>query len=102
MNKYRIDKKELMNTIRGWDTFLKRKVRLIACGGTALTLLDIKASTKDIDLMIPDPNEYRYLMAILEQLGYKPKTGLGWRRDNGFIFDFFRGKSTHTTEFKDC
>ena len=66
MNKYRIDKKELMNTIRGWDTFLKRKVRLIACGGTALTLLDIKASTKDIDLMIPDQNEYRYLMAILQ------------------------------------
>jgi len=98
MNKYRIDKKALMNTIRGWDTFLKRKVRLIACGGTALTLLDIKASTKDIDLMIPDQNEYRYLMAILEQLGYKPKTGSGWRRDNGFIFDFFRGKSVHTTE----
>ena len=48
MNKYRIDKRELMNTIRGWDTFLKRKVHLIACGGTALTLLDIKASTNDV------------------------------------------------------
>jgi len=42
MNKYRIDRQEL---ISGWDGFLKRKVHLIACGGTALTLLEIKPST---------------------------------------------------------
>jgi hypothetical protein len=46
---YRIDKQGLLDRISAWDTFLKRKVHLIACGGTALTLLGVKPSTKDID-----------------------------------------------------
>ncbi|MEK6681720.1 MAG: hypothetical protein AABY79_07115 [Nitrospirota bacterium] len=45
---YRIDKERLLDIISAWDSFLKRRVHLIACGGTALTLLGIKASTKDI------------------------------------------------------
>jgi len=95
MNKYRIDRQEL---ISGWDGFLKRKVHLIACGGTALTLLEIKPSTKDVDLIVPNLSEYKYFMPTLEQLGYKPATGSGWRRGDGFIFEFFRGKAVHTTE----
>lgn len=47
---YRIHKQGLLDKISAWDSFLKRKVRLIACGGTALTLLGVKSSTKDIDL----------------------------------------------------
>jgi len=61
-----------------WDGFLKRRVHLIACGGTALTLLGIKASTKDIDLIVPVVAEYEYLIGILKQLGYKSATGWGW------------------------
>ncbi len=95
---YRIDKEGLFERLSAWNGFLKRKVRLVACGGTALTLLDIKPSTKDIDLMVPDPNEYRYLVKTLEQLGYRTKTGSGWARDDGFIFDLFQGKRVHTTE----
>jgi len=30
---------------------------MIACGGTALTLLNLKESTIDIDLLIPEPDE---------------------------------------------
>ena len=48
--KYRIDKQDLLDRITIWDSFLKRDVHLIACGGTALTLLGIKDSTKDVDL----------------------------------------------------
>jgi len=51
---YRIDKEGLFAKLGDWNAFLKRKVRLVACGGTALTLLGIKPSTKDIDLMVPD------------------------------------------------
>ncbi len=47
---YRIDKDRLLDTFSAWDSYLKRKVHLIACGGTALTLLGVKDSTKDIDL----------------------------------------------------
>jgi len=95
---YRIDKQGLLDRISAWDTFLKRKVHLIACGGTALTLLGVKPSTKDIDLIVPNLDEHEYLVSILKQLGYKSVSGWGWERGDGFIFDLFRGKAVHTTE----
>lgn len=95
---YRIDKQVLLERISAWDTFLKRRVHLIACGGTALTLLGVKPSTKDIDLIVPNSGEHEYLVGILKQLGYKPASGWGWERGDGFIFDLFKGKSVHTTE----
>ena len=64
-----------------------------------MTLLNVKESTKDVDFMIPDAREYAYLINILKELGYKPCTGAGWRRDGDvFIFDLFQGKKIHTTE----
>lgn len=96
--KYRIDKQGLLDRISAWDSFLKRKVHLIACGGTALTLLGVKASTKDIDLLVPNEDEHDYLVNILKQLGYKPASGWGWSRNDGFIFDLFRGNFVSTTQ----
>ncbi len=96
--KYRIDKQGLLDRISVWDDFLKRKVHLIACGGTAMTLLGIKASTKDVDLLVPNEDEHDYLVNILKQLGYKSASGWGWSRDDGFVFDLFRGNSVHTTQ----
>ena len=87
-----------MDRISAWDAFLKRKVYLIACGGTALTLLGVKPSTKDIDLIVPNLDEHEYLVSILKQLGYKSASGWGWERGDGFIFDLFRGKAIHSTE----
>lgn len=95
---YRIDKQGLLDRISAWDSFLKRKVHLIACGGTALTLLGVKDSTKDIDLIVPSEDEHDYLVHILQKLGYKSASGWGWSRDDGFIFDLFRGNSIHTTQ----
>lgn len=95
---YRIDKQRLLGRLSIWDSFLKKRVRLIACGGTALTLIGIKASTKDIDLMVPEIGEYDYLINILKQLGYKQASGYGWVKDDVFIFDLFKGKTIHTTE----
>jgi len=95
---YRIDKEGLLDRIRGWNSFLKKKVHLVACGGTAITLLGIKTSTKDIDLMVPDLSEYDYLVNVLKDLGYRPVSGWGWARQDEFIFDLFKGKSIHTTE----
>ncbi len=96
---YRLTEKELLETLGVWNGFLKKKVHLIACGGTALTLLGIKASTKDVDLLVPVEKEYDYLIKTLEQLGYRSVTGTGWQRPSeSFIFDLFRGKRVHTTE----
>ncbi len=96
---YRLDKESLLEHLSQWNTFLKRKVRLIACGGTAMTLLGVKASTRDVDLMVPVIKEYEYLLRTLQALGYKSKSGWGWGRDDEpYVFDLFRGKSIHTTE----
>ncbi|HNX82086.1 MAG TPA: hypothetical protein PKL77_10045 [Candidatus Omnitrophota bacterium] len=89
---YRIDKQGLLDTLSAWDGFLNRKVHLIACGGTAMTLLGVKASTKDIDLIVPNIDEHEYIVKILQQIGYKQAGGWGWSRDDGFVFDLFRGK----------
>lgn len=94
---YRIDKERLFEILSIWDSFLKRKVHLIACGGTALTLLEIKDSTKDIDFLLPNEAEYAYLIAALKNLGYVQKTGYGWSRDDGFIFELFPGNTIFTT-----
>lgn len=96
--KHRIDKRGLLDNFIVWNGFLKKKIHLIACGGTAMTLLGVKESTKDIDLVVPNEMEYKYLITILKQLGYKSVTGSGWVRDNTFIFDLFKGARVHTTE----
>ena len=95
---HRIDKTGLLERLGMWNGFLKRKVRLVACGGTALTLLDIKPSTKDIDLLVPVAEECAYLIKTLKDLGYRSASGSGWARDGGFIFDLFPGKRVHSTE----
>ena len=95
----RLTKVALLQQLATWDHFLKRKVRLIACGGTAMTLLGVKASTKDVDFMIPDEKEYAYLIAILRSVGYEEKSGYGFsRQDEPYVFDLFPGKRIHTTE----
>ena len=66
-----------------------------------MTLLNIKASTKDIDLIVPDTGEHRYLIRTLAELGYRSASGSGWARDDGFIFDLFPGKRVHTTKLLD-
>jgi len=96
---YRLGKEQLLNIMVEWNRFLKRRVHLIACGGTAMTLLGVKPSTKDIDFMIPNIKEYAYLIKQLSALGYKQTTGSGWKRDKEiFQFDLFSGNHIHTTE----
>ena len=99
---YRLDKNWLLDILGEWNHFLKRKVHLIACGGTAMTLLGVKHSTKDVDFMSPKVREYNYLTKQLKALGYKQATGSGWKRDGeDFLFDIFRGNRIHTTELLD-
>lgn len=97
-NNLRIGKEELLEVLGGWNRFLGRRVHMIACGGTAMTLLGVKESTKDVDLMIPDAKEHKYLTKKLEELGYRRVTGSGWQREGEiFRFDLFRGNTIHTT-----
>lgn len=96
---YRLNKDRLLDILVEWNRFLKRKVHLIACGGTAMTLLGVKPSTKDVDFMVPKVREHDYLMKQLKALGYKRTTASGWMRNGeDFQFDIFCGNRIHTTE----
>ncbi len=97
--KYRLNKQTLTDVLGQWNAFLKRKVHLVACGGTALTLMDVKPSTKDVDFLVPVEPEYRYLIKTLKDLGYQQQTGSGWHKNGDlFVFDLFLGKRIHTTD----
>jgi len=96
-DEYRIDTENLLNTLSMWNSYLQKKVHLIACGGTALTLMIIKDSTKDIDLIVPEEGEYEYLVKKLIDLGYKQVTQYGLQKDDGFIFDLYPGNNVYTT-----
>lgn len=97
-NKYRLNKSELLDHMRAWNRFLRRKVHLIACGGTAMTLSGVKESTKDVDFMVPEPREHSYLTKQLAAMGYTQTEGPGWQRKGEiFHFDIFRGNNIHTT-----
>ena len=99
MQNYRLNKTDLLNRLSDWNSFVRRKLHLIACGGTSLTLLGVKESTKDIDFIIPIEAEYKYLTRILTDLGYAQLTGSGWKRpEELFLFDLFKGNFVHTTE----
>jgi len=95
----RLNRDQLLAILQQWNRFLKRKVHLIACGGTAMTLLGVKESTRDVDFMVPDAKERDYLLRTLQQLGYQQETQYGWQRPReDFRFDLFIGNRIHTTE----
>lgn len=95
---YRIDRNRLFDRFSAWSSYLKRNVRLIACGGTAMTLLGIRDSTKDIDLIVPDTKEYKYLIGMLEAFGYVRTGANRWKSEDIFVFDIFEGNFVHATE----
>lgn len=101
MEQYRLDKQALWDILEAWDPYLPQKVRVVACGGTALTLQDLKESTKDVDFLVPEDDEYKALLSTIRKLGYRRVTGHGWAKDGGFVFDLFRGKVVFQTELLD-
>ena len=104
MNNYRITSNELINTLLAWDEVIpgREKIHLIACGGTALTLLGYKPSTVDVDFLIPAESEYKRLITFFKNAGYDPVGGYRWRRKDEILsFDLFFGKAVFTTNLLD-
>jgi hypothetical protein len=100
--KYRLTGDDLMLTLDNWDSLMNFNTRLIACGGTAMTLLNIKDSTKDIDFVVPVENEYKRLMKFLKQIGYHDGGGgLQHPDDPNFIYQFWSGNQVFTTNLLD-
>lgn len=101
-NLYRLTSEDLMHTLENWDSLMSSRVHLIACGGTALTLLNIKESTKDIDFTVPIENEYKKLIKFLNDIGYiEGGGGLQHPDDPNFIYQFWEGDYVFTTQLLD-
>jgi len=101
---YRITSDELIKTLTAWDELIpgREKIHLIACGGTALTLLGYKPSTVDVDFLVPVQGEYKRLTAFLKEAGYEQIGGHRWKRpDEILLFDLFAGNSVFTTALLD-
>ena len=98
-SQYRIDSDHLFQTLDNWDRLMRFHVNLIACGGTALTLMGIKESTKDVDFTVPVETEHDRLLKFLRALGYQEKGG-GWAHpdDPYILFQFWRGNRVFTTD----
>ena len=100
--KYRLSANDLLDTLDNWNSLMNFRVHLIACGGTALTLLKIKDSTRDIDFTVPMQKEYDRLMKFLRDLGYEEKGGgLAHDDDPNFIYQFWCGEKVFTTDLLD-
>ena len=66
-----IGTKGLMDFLSEFNRHLPRKMKIFALGGTALTLLGKKASTRDIDLCFASENERKSFVKTLQTLGYR-------------------------------
>jgi hypothetical protein len=98
-HRYRFTGDDLIQTLENWEPLLTFRVQLIACGGTALTLLGMKNSTKDVDFTVPRRKEYDRLMAFLLKLGYEEKGGgLSHPDQPFFLFQFWPGNRVFSTD----
>ena len=59
-----IDKNELLEWLKAVDKKLKKKIVLIAVGGTAMTLLGLKSSTRDVDFCIKSEDKKDFEKAL--------------------------------------
>lgn len=79
---------------------LEEDVDAYLIGGGAMSLRNLKDTTKDIDLVVPDESAFTSLMAVLRRVGYEELTDLGEaydrlgarhcvRNDDGCQLDLF-------------
>lgn len=59
-----LDKSRLLEFLEVLDDEVRRKITIVAVGGTAMTLLDLKPSTIDIDFTIPSEDNIEFQKAL--------------------------------------
>ena len=63
---------------------------MYALGGTALTILNIKNSTLDVDINIATDKEYKDIIRLFEQIGFEKIGLIRWITQDGLAFDIFK------------
>lgn len=102
-NQTEINANELLEFIESIDKFLDDKISLYALGGTALTLRQIKISTRDIDINVKTKKEHHIMKNLFQELGFKKISILRWISQEGLAFNLFHGSEILGTHLlPDC
>lgn len=102
-NKEEINVKKLLELLQSISKYVDLKIKIYALGGTALTLLNIKKSTLDIDINIDTNKEYEYISKLFEQIGFEKVGSIRWITQEGLAFDVFHGSNILGTNLlPDC
>ena|SRR3989338_1521643 len=64
-----ISRNDLLEELKLIDSHLNRKMELIAVGGTAMTLLNLKESTKDVDFCTDTKEDETILRKAISEVG---------------------------------
>jgi len=96
-----LDKSALLDFLAVLDEEVSKEITLVAVGGTAMTLLDLKTSTIDVDFTIPSKDKLAFDKA-LAKIPHGFKTDV-WQ--DGTVFsqslpDDYLEKSIEITTFK--
>jgi len=83
----KVTDKDLIDLLRSIDPYISRKVYLIAIGGTALTLLELKPSTLDIDFNLPREEDSQKIRKLFRELDFERINRNKWISPNGLIID---------------
>ena len=97
-NKKETNANELFELLESISKYLERKIKMYALGGTALTILEIKPSTLDVDIDIESQKDYKYICEIFERIGFKRIGDIRWQTQEGLFFDLFMGSNILGTE----
>ena len=89
-NIIKTNKQILLDFLKNIDDKLPHKITIIAVGGTALTLLNIKESTKDIDFDFPQKKELNTINKLFSDLDFEAM-GNSWLTTGGLRLDLFTG-----------
>ncbi len=81
-------KEDLLAFIQHLDSFIDKPITIIALGGTALTLFDIKSSTRDIDFIISS-KDAPVLLDLFTILDFKEIAKRRWLTNTGIIIDVY-------------
>ncbi|MEK6937591.1 MAG: nucleotidyltransferase [Nanoarchaeota archaeon] len=88
-NAKEVDARELFELLESLSKYIEEEIKMYALGGTALTILQIKPSTLDIDINIHSHQEYRYTCKIFGDIGFKKIGTIRWLTQEGLAFDLF-------------
>lgn len=96
-----LDKSKLVEFLKTLDEKTTKRITLIAVGGTAMTLLDIKKSTRDIDFTAPT-EDYHEFKRILNRTphGFEIHLWPDGTVFSQFLPDDYEDKSITITELK--